>query len=95
LFGTDEVAPSTQDKYLKIYFQYDPLWKALTPEVSNKVKRENYQWLFDEARRKVRDWEKANSAAVAEPKREESSEVTSPGFKAFDPENLILGASGQ
>ena len=93
LFGTDEVAPSTQDKYLKIYFQYDPLWKALTPEASNKVKRENYQRLFDEARRKVRDWEKANRAAAAEPKREKISEVTAPGFMAFDPENLILGAA--
>ena len=32
LFGTDEVAPSAQEKYLKIYLQYDPLWKSLTPE---------------------------------------------------------------
>ena len=60
LFGTDEVAPATQEKYLKIYLQYDPLWKALTPDASAKVRKENYERLFDEARRKVRNWERAN-----------------------------------
>jgi len=60
LFGTDEVAPKTQEQYLKIYVQYDPLWKALTPEASTKVRKGNYERLFDEARRKVRKWEKAN-----------------------------------
>ena len=65
LFGTDEVAPATPEKYLKIYFQYDPLWKALTPEASVKVRKKNYEQLFDEARRKVRNWEKANRAGVA------------------------------
>jgi len=60
LFGTDEVAPSTQEKYLKIYTQYDPLWKALTPETTAKVRKGNYERLFDEARKKVRAWEAAN-----------------------------------
>jgi predicted TIM-barrel fold metal-dependent hydrolase len=57
LFGTDEVAPSTQEKYLKVYNQYDPLWKALTPEASEKVRKENYERIFDAARRNVRAWE--------------------------------------
>jgi hypothetical protein len=60
LFGTDEVAPATQEKYLKVYFQYDPLWKALTPEGSAKVRKGNYERLFDEGRGKVRAWEAAN-----------------------------------
>jgi predicted TIM-barrel fold metal-dependent hydrolase len=60
LFGTDEVAPATQEKYLKIYTQYDPLWKALTQEASVKVRKANYERLFDEGRRKVRAWEAAN-----------------------------------
>ncbi len=30
LFGTDEVAPKDKEKYLKIYSQYDPLWKLLS-----------------------------------------------------------------
>jgi predicted TIM-barrel fold metal-dependent hydrolase len=60
LFGTDEVAPSTQEKYLKVYYQYDQLWKALTPEASEKVRIGNYKRLFDNARRNVRAWEKTH-----------------------------------
>jgi predicted TIM-barrel fold metal-dependent hydrolase len=60
LFGTDEVAPATQEKYLKIYVLYDPLWKALSPEASAKVRKGNYERLFDGGRRKVRAWEAAN-----------------------------------
>jgi predicted TIM-barrel fold metal-dependent hydrolase len=60
LFGTDEVAPSSQEKYLKVYYQYDPLWKALTPVASEKVRKGNYERLFDAARRDVRAWEKAH-----------------------------------
>jgi hypothetical protein len=57
LFGTDEVAPATQEKYLKVYNEYEPLWKLLTPEASEKVRKRNYERIFDEARRKVRSWE--------------------------------------
>jgi predicted TIM-barrel fold metal-dependent hydrolase len=60
LFGTDEVAPSSQEKYLKVYDLYKPLFAALTPEESEKVRKGNYERLFDEARLKVRAWEKAN-----------------------------------
>jgi predicted TIM-barrel fold metal-dependent hydrolase len=60
LFGTDEVAPSSQEKYTKVYYQYDPLWKALTPEASEKVRKGNYERLFDAARHNVRAWEAAH-----------------------------------
>jgi hypothetical protein len=60
LFGTDEVAPSNQESYLKIHSIYDPLWKQLTPEASGKLRKGNYERLFDEARRRVRAWEAAN-----------------------------------
>ena len=60
LFGTDEVAPPDQEKYLKVYNQYEPFWKLLTPEASEKVRKGNYERIFDEARRKVRSWEAAN-----------------------------------
>jgi predicted TIM-barrel fold metal-dependent hydrolase len=60
LFGTDEVAPSDQAKYLKVYDLYAPLFAKLTPEASEKLRKGNYERLFDEARRKVRAWEKAN-----------------------------------
>jgi predicted TIM-barrel fold metal-dependent hydrolase len=61
LFGTDEVAPPNQEKYLRVYYQYGPLWKALSPRASEDVRKGNYERLFDEARRKVRAWEAANS----------------------------------
>jgi hypothetical protein len=60
LFGTDEVAPANQESYLKIYSLYQPLWKLLTPETSEKVRKGNYMRLFDEARRNVRAWERVN-----------------------------------
>ena len=60
LFGTDEVAPANQDKYLKVYNQYEPFWKLLTPEASEKVRKKNYERIFDEARRRVRSWEAAH-----------------------------------
>jgi predicted TIM-barrel fold metal-dependent hydrolase len=61
LFGTDEVAPPNQEKYLRVYYQYEPLWKTLSPEASESVRKGNYERLFDEARKKVRAWEAANS----------------------------------
>jgi predicted TIM-barrel fold metal-dependent hydrolase len=60
LFGTDVVAPADQKAYLAVHEMYAPLWKALTPETSEKVRKGNYVKLFDEGRRKVRAWEKAN-----------------------------------
>lgn len=60
LFGTDEVAPTSQEQYLRVYNQYQPLWSALTPEAREKVKKANYERLFDQARSKVRAWEDAH-----------------------------------
>jgi predicted TIM-barrel fold metal-dependent hydrolase len=60
LFGTDEVAPKEQAKYLKVYDMYAPLWAALTPEARRMVLMGNYERLFDAARLRVRAWEKAN-----------------------------------
>jgi predicted TIM-barrel fold metal-dependent hydrolase len=60
LFGTDEVAPPDQQKYLKTYDMYAPLLAALPSDVREKFLKGNYERIFDEARRKVRAWEKAN-----------------------------------
>ena len=66
LFGTDEVAPPNQEKYLKVYHQYAPLWSLLDKKTSEKVRKGNYVRIFDEARHKVRAWERAhvNSASA-------------------------------
>jgi predicted TIM-barrel fold metal-dependent hydrolase len=63
LFGTDEVAPTEQAKYLKVYDMYAPLFAKLAPEASAKLRKGNYERLFDQARAKVRAWEKANVRA--------------------------------
>lgn len=60
LFGTDVVAPTSLDSPMAVYKAYEPLWRALTPEASRKVRLENYVRLFDAARAKVRAWEQAN-----------------------------------
>jgi hypothetical protein len=60
LFGTDEVAPADQARYLKVYYLYDPVWQLLTPEARRQVRTGNYERLFDAARRRVRAWEAAN-----------------------------------
>ncbi len=65
LFGTDEVAPANQTAYLKVYTQYAPLFAQLTREAGEKVRKGNYERLFDEARRRVRAWEKVHVKGAA------------------------------
>lgn len=62
LFGTDEVAPVDQAKYLKVYDMYQPLLAKLTPEARQKLLKGNYERLFDAARVKVRAWEKRDAS---------------------------------
>jgi hypothetical protein len=57
LFGSDGAAPADQSKYLKVFYQYEPLWRSLDAETSRKVRLQNYERIFNEARRKVRSWE--------------------------------------
>jgi len=63
LFGTDEVAPLNQETYLRVYYQYGPLWKLLDNDASEKVRKGNYEHIFDAARTKVRAWERAHASA--------------------------------
>ena len=65
LFGTDAAAPPDQSKYLKVFLQYESLWKSLDTETSRKVRLQNYERIFDEARRKVRSWERAHVPSVS------------------------------
>jgi hypothetical protein len=60
LFGTDEVAPPDQDAYMRVYNQYAPLWALLDAASRDKVLKGHYERLFDQARGRVRAWEKAN-----------------------------------
>jgi hypothetical protein len=58
IFGTDEVAPPDRRTYLRVYDQYAPLWKLLSRATRDKVLKGNYERVFDEARRRVRNWER-------------------------------------
>ena len=60
IFGTDEVAPPNEEAYMRVYNQYAPLWALLKPEARDKVLKGNYERIFDQARGRVRAWEKAN-----------------------------------
>jgi Amidohydrolase len=66
VFGTDEVAPTEQAKYLKVYDMYAPLFAKLTPEASLKLRKGNYERLFDQARQRVRAWEQAHGARATQ-----------------------------
>jgi Amidohydrolase len=60
LFGTDTVAPAGPAPYFAVFDMWTPIWRLLTPEASLKVRKGNYERIFDEGRRRVRTWEKAN-----------------------------------
>ena len=59
LFGTDVVAPKDTTQYYAVFESYKPLWALLTPDASAKIRKGNYERLFDAARTRVRAWEKA------------------------------------
>jgi predicted TIM-barrel fold metal-dependent hydrolase len=77
LFGTDTVAPradapaearaggiqasETTSPYFKVFEMWNPVWERLTPEAREKVCLKNYERIFNEGRRRVRAWEKANA----------------------------------
>ena len=65
LFGSDSVSPRQQKPYLKTYSDYGPLWALLTPDAALKIKKTNYERLFDAARQKVRAWELKQLKAAA------------------------------
>ena len=60
LFGTDTVAPAGPEPYYAVFDMWAPVWKQLTPEASAKVRKGNYERIFDAARARVRAWEQAN-----------------------------------
>ncbi len=64
LFGTDEVAPKNSEQYESVYRQYAQLFGLLNERASHQLRIGNYVRLFDEARRRVRAWERANESAA-------------------------------
>jgi Amidohydrolase len=60
LFGTDTVAPAGPAPYFAVFDMWAPVWRLLTPEASLGVRKGNYERIFDEGRRRVREWERLN-----------------------------------
>jgi hypothetical protein len=66
LFGTDAVASKNATEYQKTYRLYGPLWISLTTDTSLRVRKSNYERIFNEGRKRVRAWEAKNVPASAE-----------------------------
>jgi Amidohydrolase len=64
LFGTDAAAPVNESQYTRVFLQYEHLWHTLDADTSRKVRLQNYERIFDAARRKVRSWEAAHAAGA-------------------------------
>src|SRR5688572_26267504 len=64
LFGTDEVAPVDRAKYTRIFDLYGRLWELLDRPVVEKLRKGNFERLFDQARGRVRAWERAQGLHV-------------------------------
>ncbi len=60
LFGTDTVAPAAPGPYFAVFDMWNPVWTQLTNDASVKVRKTNYERLFDAARQRVRAWEQAH-----------------------------------
>ena len=61
LFGTDTVAPASAAAYFSVFDMWDPVWRQLTPDASLKVRKGNYERIFNEGRKRVREWERLNA----------------------------------
>jgi len=60
LFGTDTVAPASAAAYFAVFDMWSPVFRQLTAETSLKVRKGNYERIFNEGRRRVREWERLN-----------------------------------
>jgi hypothetical protein len=62
LFGTDTVAPAGPAPYYAVFELWEPVWRLLTSDASLKVRKGNYERIFDQGRRRVRAWEKTTGS---------------------------------
>jgi hypothetical protein len=58
LFGTDNVAPTSQEADLETFERWKPIFDRIGPETKLAITLGNYERLFDAARVKVRAWER-------------------------------------
>ena len=63
LFGTDNVAPQSQEADLRVFRRWDPVFARLRPATRQAITMGNYERLFDAARTRVRQWERQHVGA--------------------------------
>ena len=68
VFGSDVVAPKDSAQYYAVFDSYRPLFALLTPDASLKVRKGNYERLFDRARNLVRAYERAQGFESTPPR---------------------------
>src|SRR4051812_25192383 len=61
LFATATAAPAGPAPYYAVFDMWAPVWPQLTADASIKVRKGNYERIFNEGRRRVREWERANA----------------------------------
>jgi hypothetical protein len=61
LYGSDALSPTDWKSYNEVFEAYAPLWRRLTPEASEKIRKGNFARIFDNGRTRVRTWERAHS----------------------------------
>jgi len=62
LFGSDTVAPSDAKSYYAVFDMWKPVFDLLDKDARDKILKGNYERIFDQGRKSVRAWERANTA---------------------------------
>jgi len=64
LFGTDTVAPKDPKPYYAVFEMWKPVFDLVGKEARDKILKGNYERIFDQGRKNVRAWERAQLAAL-------------------------------
>ncbi|HET9325808.1 MAG TPA: amidohydrolase family protein [Candidatus Eisenbacteria bacterium] len=64
LFGTDTVAPAGPKPYYAVFEMWKPVFDLVAKESRDKILKGNYERIFDQGRKNVRAWERAQIAAL-------------------------------
>lgn len=64
IYGSDQGATADWSVVKKSFVVWDRLWEELGPALTRQVTTDNYIRMFDESRKHMRAWERANPEKV-------------------------------
>ncbi len=64
LYGSDQAATADWNSVKRSYDVWQPLWAEIGPVLTQQVLKDNYLRIFDESRRKMREWERLHRDIV-------------------------------